>query len=76
MARPCSVLGPASIVSKRNRIVDKKDKKRLEVLRQKVEKTVKLLADAQAQTDEPDEVSKLRQQLSEYQTEISQLKQK
>ncbi len=56
--------------------MDKKDKKRLEVLRQKVDKTMKLLADAQAQTDEPDEISKLRQQLLEYQTEISQLKQK
>ena len=56
--------------------MDKKVKKRLEILRQRVEKTKKLLADAQAQTDEPDEVSKLQQQLAEYHAEISQLKQK
>jgi hypothetical protein len=56
--------------------MDKKSKKRLEILRQKVEKTQKLLAAALAQTDDPEEVELLQRQLAEYQAEISEIKQK
>ena len=45
--------------------MDKKTKKRLEVLRQKVEKTQKLLAAAKQQTDDPNEVSQLETQIVE-----------
>ena len=37
--------------------MDKKAKKRLEVLRQKLQKQEKLLAAAKQQTDEPDEIT-------------------
>ena len=56
--------------------MDKKFKKRLEVLRQKVEKTQKLLAAALAQTDDPEEVKLLERQLAEYHAEIAEIKQK
>jgi hypothetical protein len=56
--------------------MDKKTKKRLEVLRQRVEKTQKLLAAAREQTDEPDEIEDLEKQISQYQAEITELKQK
>jgi hypothetical protein len=56
--------------------VDKKDKKRLDILRQKVEKTQKLIAAAQAQPDDPHELGSLKQQLSELQKEIDEIKKK
>ena len=56
--------------------MDKKIKKRLEVLRHKVEKSQKLLVAARQQTDEPDEVQKIEQQISAYQAEIDELKKK
>ena len=54
--------------------MDKKTKKRLEVLRQKVEKTQKLLAAAKQQTDDPDEVAQLEAQIVELKAEIERLK--
>ncbi len=56
--------------------MDKKTKKRLEVLRQKMEKTQKLLAAAREQTDEPDEILTLEKQLAGFQAEITELKNK
>ncbi len=56
--------------------MDKKTKKRIEILRQKVEKSQKLLADAKKQTDEPDEVTKIEQQIADYKSEIAELKSK
>ena len=56
--------------------MDKKSKKRLEILRQKIEKTQKLLAAALAQTDDPQEVKELEQQLADYHAEIAEIKQK
>jgi len=55
-------------------IMDKKSKKRLEVLRQKVEKTQKLIAAAKQQTDDPDEVAQLETQIADYKSEIEKLK--
>ena len=54
--------------------MDKKAKKRLEVLRQKVEKTQKLIAAAKQQTDDPDEVTQLETQIASFKAEIEQLK--
>ena len=56
--------------------MDKKTKKRLEILRQKVEKTQKLLTDAKQQTDEPDEIRKVEQQIADLKAEIAELKSK
>ena len=55
-------------------VMDKKTKKRLEILRQKVEKSHKLLAAAKQQTDEPDEVDTIEKQIAELKAEIAELK--
>ncbi|MDB4371014.1 hypothetical protein N9Z44_02825 [Mariniblastus sp.] len=54
--------------------MDKKTKKKLEILRQRLEKTQKLLAAARLQTDEADEIQKIEQQISDIKLEISKLK--
>ncbi len=54
--------------------MDKKQKKRLDVLRQKTEKAQKLLAAARQQTDEPGEIEKIEQELAGYRAEIAELK--
>jgi len=56
--------------------MDKKTKKRLEILRQKLEKSQKLLAAAKQQTDEPDEIKNIERQIAEFKTEIDELKKK
>jgi len=54
--------------------MDKKSKKRLEILRQKQEKARTLLAAAKQQTDEPDEVKQIEDQLAALQIEIDEIK--
>ncbi len=54
--------------------MNKKVKKQIEVLRQKQEKTQKLLNDAKAQTDDPAEVRELEQQIQAIKTKIDELK--
>lgn len=54
--------------------MDKKSKKRLEVLRGKLEKSQKLLKDARAQTDDPAEVEQLQQQIATLEAEIAELR--
>jgi len=54
--------------------MDKKAKKRLEVLRQKLEKTQKLITAARLQPDEPQELADLQHQLQTIQDEIEQLR--
>jgi hypothetical protein len=56
--------------------MDKKAKKRLEILRQKLEKSQVLLAAAKQQTDEPDEVRIIEQQIAVLKAEIEELKKK
>ena len=56
--------------------MDKKTKKRLEILRQKVEKAQKVLAAAKQQTDEPDEVEKIEKTIAEFKAEIKELRDK
>ncbi len=56
--------------------MDKKIKKRLEILRQKLEKAQKLLAAAKLQTDEPDEVQNIEKQILDLKTEVAELKNK
>lgn len=60
--------------SRRFYLMDKKTKKKLEVLRQRLEKTQKILAAARQQTDEADEVEQIEQQISDIKAEISKLK--
>ena len=50
--------------------MNKKVKKQLEVLRQKQEKTQKLLSDAKAQTDDPAEVEELEKQIQQIKAKI------
>lgn len=54
--------------------MNKKVKKQLEVLRQKQEKTQKLLSDAKAQTDDPAEVEALEKQIQQIKAKIDELK--
>ena len=55
--------------------MDKKAKKRLEVLRKKISELQPRLAGAKKQTDEPDEVRKLEAELAATQAEIAKLQQ-
>ena len=50
--------------------MDKKSKKRIEILRQKQAKVQKLLNDAKAQTDDPAEVEELQNQIDAIKAEI------
>ena len=70
------IIGPAQISSTStiSNTMDKKTKKRLEVLRQKVEKNQKLLAHAKQQTDEPDEIVNIEKQIAALKAEIAELK--
>ncbi len=54
--------------------MDKKSKKRLEVLRRKQDKYQQLLKDAKAQTDEPGEVEKIEAELEKIKAEIAELR--
>ena len=54
--------------------MDKKAKKRLEVLRQKIQKTEKLLAAARLQPDEPGEAEGYEKQLEEFKAEVAKIK--
>ncbi len=54
--------------------MNKKVKKQIEVLRQKQEKTQKLLNDAKAQTDDPAEVEELEKQVQQIKAKIEELK--
>jgi hypothetical protein len=54
--------------------MDKKAKKRLEVLRQKVQKAEQLLAAAKQQTDEPDEIQNIEKQIAGFKAEIDKIK--
>ena len=54
--------------------MDKKAKKKVEVLRKRVDKLQVLLKGATEQMDDPGEVDRLRSELEEARTEISKLK--
>jgi hypothetical protein len=54
--------------------MDKKAKKRIEVLRKKIADTQQKLAGAKAQMDDPDEVRQLEKELAAAQQEIEKLK--
>ena len=54
--------------------MDKKAKKRLEVLRKRLEKEQKLLGFAKQQTDEPDEIVELEKRIEATKAEIEVLK--
>jgi hypothetical protein len=54
--------------------MDKKDKKRLEVLQQKIVKLQGLLAGAKKQPDDPAEVPRLERELAAAHAELAALK--
>jgi len=54
--------------------MDKKDKKRLEVLQQKIAKLQQLLAGAKKQPDDPAEVPRLERELAAAHAELAGLK--
>jgi hypothetical protein len=54
--------------------VDKKDKKRLEVLQQKISKLQQLLAAAKKQPDDPADVPRLEKELAAAHAELTALK--
>lgn len=53
--------------------MDKKAQKRVAILRQRVQKLQKMLAGVKSQTDEPDEVRQLEQELQDAKAEIERL---
>jgi uncharacterized small protein (DUF1192 family) len=55
--------------------LDKKAKKRIDVLRQKIQKLQLQLAGTRQQEDEPGEVAKLEADIAAAQSEIDKLKQ-
>ena len=54
--------------------MDKKAKKRIEVLRQRITKLQQQLSGARQQDDEPGEVERLEQEIVDVKTEIETLK--
>jgi hypothetical protein len=54
--------------------MDKRDKKRIDVLNQKLQKLRQQLSGARRQTDEPDEVVRLEKQVVEVEAELQKLK--
>jgi hypothetical protein len=55
--------------------MDKKAKKRIELLRKKISELQPRLAGAKKQLDDPDEVRKLEAELAAVQSELEKLKQ-
>jgi hypothetical protein len=54
--------------------MDKRDKKRADVLKQKLQRLQQLLAAAKAQMDDPDEVRSLEKQAADAKAELEKLK--
>ena len=54
--------------------MDKKDKKRIEVLQQKIAKLQQQLAGAKKQPDDPADIPRLEKELAAAHAELSQLK--
>lgn len=54
--------------------MDKRDKKRIDVLNQKLAKLRQQLSGARKQMDEPGEVKRLEQQVTEVESELQKLK--
>lgn len=57
------------------RAMDKKDKKRIEVLQQRIAKLQQLLAAAKKQPDDPAEAPRLERDLNSAHAELASLKQ-
>jgi hypothetical protein len=54
--------------------MDKRDKKKIDVLNQRLAKLRQQLAGARKQMDEPDEVKRLERQVSDAEAELQKLK--
>lgn len=54
--------------------MDKKSKKRVEVLRQRIQKMKQQMSGAKQQDDEPGEIQRLEKEITDAQAEIERLK--
>ena len=54
--------------------MDKKAKKRVEVLKQRLQKLRQQLAGARQQPDEPDDIRRLEKEIAEAEAELTKLK--
>ncbi len=54
--------------------MDKKAKKKIEVLRQRIQKLQQQLSGAKSQMDDPEEVTRLEEELSKAKSQIEELK--
>ena len=54
--------------------MDKKTKKRLDVLRQRAQKLQQQISGAKQQNDEPEQLQKLEQELADVKAEVERLK--
>lgn len=66
---------PVSDSTKQEHGMDKKTKKKIDVLRQRLTKLRPLLAGAKKQPDDPDEIVRLEEQIASIEAEIEKLKQ-
>jgi cob(I)alamin adenosyltransferase len=54
--------------------MDKRDKKRIDVLQQKLQKLKQQLSGARKQMDDPDDVSRLEREIANAEAELKKLK--
>ncbi len=69
IARLTSVPSPQNAIA-----MDKKAKKKIEVLRQRIQKLQQQLSGAKSQMDDPDEVRRLEDQIAAAKVEVEELK--
>jgi len=75
LSPPTSLTNDLHLTTYAYRPMDKKAKKRIEVLRKKISELQPRLAGAKKQTDEPDEVRKLEDELAAAKAEVAKLQQ-
>ena len=69
-----SLVGSEMCIRDRVKFMDKKKKKRLDVLQQKITKLQKLLAAEKEQPDDPTEIPRIEAELTKAHEEITSLK--
>ncbi len=72
MADP--IIGPHRGPFSENRIMDKKAKKKIQTLNQRIQKLRQQMAGVKKQMDDPEELETLQKQLDEAETELAKLK--
>lgn len=72
--KPFAFLGDDFPLNKGDKTMDRKAKKRLEVLRKKMIKLQQQLAGVKEQADEPEEITEVENEIAKAQSEIDSLK--